>query len=449
MHTDRGLLFTSYPVSISSDFIEVPSVGLEEPVVLNNTISLQWEKYEGLYFSHYEIVLKNFIDGYGYMYQEESLIKISDINTTNFIDEAPPLMKNPVYEIRVYNKFGKKNYYNPQVAINSRAANYLPERVIDLQNVFNFTPSPDETVVFLHGGRESMYDSYIIRYNYLTRQVEAVSNTKVLPNGNYRNGLKVINSSIGQELMYYHYNGISIFDPETLQYKYDLKLNEASSLEDFLYLGNDRFLLLDYRYAYTVSRDFSNLTLIDKQKHFIQDHSSYPYHVLQSDNDQIIIGNRNMGQSIAFSIGATGNLVDKSTVDIPITAIQHGETVVNSKDGTIINFKENRIYNLTDAALRSFEQPYFPVALNADGTKIIGTNNNPDWNIEPESLHEKKVRILDLNGSNLSIRDTEGYPHYLFENHLGQIVSLSTYFKRSNTYYTYDRSDFFMEIVGQ
>src|SRR5690606_9399134 len=117
----------------------------------------------------------------------------------------------------------------------------------------------------------------------------------------------------------------------------------------------------------------------------------------------------------------------KRTVDIPITAIRHWETLINSANGTLVNFQENRVYNLASTAYRSFEQPYFPLALSTDGTKIIGTNNNPEWTIERESLHSKQVQILDLNSSNISVFNTEGYPHYLFENHLGQIISLSTY----------------------
>ena len=97
--------------------------------------------------------------------------------------------------------------------------------------------------------------------------------------------------------------------------------------------------------------------------------------------------------------------------------------------------------------MRSFEQPYFPLAINSSGTKVLGTSNDPQWHIEATSLHEKKVRTLDLISSNLNIFETEGYPHYLFENHLGQIISLSTFFKRTKASFSYERSDFFIEIV--
>lgn len=449
IYTDRGLLFTSYPVSIGAEYFAVPSVELEEPVVQNNTISLQWEKYEGLYFSHYEVVLKNYMEGYGSMYQEESLIKISDINTTSFIDETPPPLKNPVYEIRVYNIFGKQNYYNLQVATSSWAANYLPERVLELQSVLTCVPSPDETVVFLNGSREDGQGSFLIRYNYATRQIEAVSNTKINSYQMERDVLKIVDSPIGRELMYLINNNISVFDAQTLQYKYDLKLDWSGSYDDFIYLGNDRFLLLDSKNAYTVSRDFSNLTQIDRQEHFVENIGQSTYRVLSIDNGHIIIGNRAQAQSIIFYVDPAGNLLDKRTVDIPITAIRHGETLINPANGTLVNFKENRIYNLASGALRSFEQPYFPEALSRDGTQVMGTNNDPEWSIQPESLHSKQVRILDLDNSNITVFNTEGYPHYLFENHLGQIISLSTYFKRDKPYYPYGQSDFFIEVVGQ
>lgn len=449
VYTDKGLLFTSYPLSKGSYSFDVPSVGLEEPIVLNDKISLQWERYEGLYFSHYEIFVKNFLDEYGWMSQEESLIKITDINTTNFIDEAPPLVKDPVYEIRVYNKFGEQSYYNPQVARSSRAANYLPKRVLELHSVLVCVPSPDETVVFLNGNRDNNQGSFLIRYNYATGEIEAVSNTKIHSYQLNRDVLKIVDSPIGRELMYLINNNISVFDAKTLQYKYDLKLDWLRSYDDFIHLDNDRFLLLDYKNVYTVSRDFSNLTLIDSQEHFLENTGQYTYRVLPIDDDRIIIGNRDQAQSVIFNVNSAGNLLDKRTVDIPITAIRHGETLINSANGALVNFQENRVYNLASTAFRSFEQPYFPLALSRDGTKVMGTNNDPKWNIQPESLHSKQVRILDLNNSNISVIDTEGYPHYLFENHLGQIISLSTYFKRDNAYDNYDRPDFFMEIVGE
>ncbi|MEQ9580947.1 MAG: hypothetical protein RIM68_02120, partial [Arenibacter sp.] len=117
-----------------------------------------------------------------------------------------------MYEIRVYNQFGKQNFYNAQVVASAKEANYQPDRVIDLKSIFNFTASPNETVVFLNGGRDNIYDSYIMRYNYGTREVEAFSNNGTFINGNGRNDLKVINSSVGQELMYLKYDGISVYD---------------------------------------------------------------------------------------------------------------------------------------------------------------------------------------------------------------------------------------------
>jgi hypothetical protein len=447
VYTDKGLLFVSYPYSISPEYLNVPSVALEAPLVQNDKISLQWQKYEGLYFSHYEVVLKNFFDGYGSIYQERSLIEITDINTTSFTDEVPPLLKNPVYEVRVHNKFGKQNYYNPQVVESAREAIYLPERVIDLKNVYQFTYSPDETVVFLNGAKEEYYETNLVRFNYGTNKVEAISNSPTYLNGNGRNELKVVNSSIGQELMYLKYDGISVYDPQTLQFKYDLKRSDYGPLEDFVYLGNDRYLLLDEAFAYTFSRDFANLTLLDKQAHFTESQSQFGHRILRIDNDRVLIGDSNKSQSIIFSIDAEGKLIDKSTIDIPLTEIWSGESVFNQRNNTIINFRENRIYDLQSVSFSSFEQPYFPLALNTDGTKLMGTSNDPDWNLDDASLHEKKVRTLDLTTSNLEIMETEGYPHYLFENHLGQIVSLSTFFKRPKANYTYDRPDFFIEIV--
>jgi hypothetical protein len=142
-------------------------------------------------------------------------------------------------------------------------------------------------------------------------------------------------------------------------------------------------------------------------------------------------------------------LVDRNTIEIPITAILPGQTTYKSTYSSIVNFNENRIYDINLATYQSFEQPYFALNLSLDGSMIMGTNNNPDWDVNPNSVHEKKVRILDLNSRNLKTVEVTGYPHYLFENHLGQLVSLSTYFKRPNAKYSYERPDFFIEILPQ
>lgn len=449
VYTDKGLLFESYAYSVSPEFIEVPGVSLAQPVVQNGKITLEWEKYDGLYFSHYEVVVKNYIDGYGLFYQEKSLIKISDINSTSFTDVTPPYVKNPVYEIRVYNKLDRQNYYNPQVVTSVQEAIYLPEQVIDLQNVYHLASSPDETVVFLNGDRESYYDTYLMRYNYVTKMVEAISDSRTQLNGDLKNKLKFVQSSAGQELLFLKYDGIAVYNPLTLGYKYNLIISEISSLEDFIYLGDDRYLLLDDTYAYTVSRDFANLTLIDKQEHFANSQSQNMFHVLKIDNSRVLIGNTDENQSVVFEISSEGFLMNKSTLDISVTGVLSGESVYNPHDNTLVNFRENRIYNLATSNYSSFEQPFYPVSLNPNGTKILGTNNDPQWNIEPNSLHKKEARILELLSSNVSAANTEGYPHFLFENHLGQIISLSTYFKRQKARDSYERPDFFVEIVPQ
>ena len=447
VYTDKGLLFESYPVGLSSDNLNVPGVALNEPTVENAQISLEWEKYEGLYFSHYEVVLKNHFESYGYMSQEQSLGIIYDINTISFVDETPPIVKNPVYEIRVFNKFGKQNYYNPQVAASAKPSSYVPERLIDVQNIINFAPSPTETVVFLNGRTSESHETYIVRYNYVTKQVEAISNTETNQGGTYTNDLKVITSPVGQEVMYSFYDGIAVFDAQTLHYKYSLQINNSISLEHFIYLGNDRYVLIDDQYVYTVLRDFSNLTVLDKQEHFTGMLSQNWYGAYQIGDDKILIGNSDFAQSVSFNINTEGKLIDKIFIDIPITATKPRQTVFNGKENSIVNFKQNRIYDLNGASYKSFEQPYFPLTLGINEDKIIGVNNNESWDIIPNSLHEKNVRILDLNTQNLKTVEAEGYPQYLFENHLGQLLSISTYFKRSTATWSYDRPDFFVELI--
>lgn len=446
IYTDKGLLFESYSVGISADTWNVPGVALAPPIAQNDQISLQWEPYQGLYFSYYEVIVKNYLDSYGGAAQEQVLARITDVNTTTYLDENPPILKDPVYEIRVVNKFERQNYYNSQVVISAREANYSSERVIDLKNIFNIVPSPNETVVYLNGQTVDDYNTNIIRYNYNTNTVEAISNTYTTSSSNY--SMRFINSPIGQEVMILNYNGIVVFESNSLQFKYNLNSSEFRSTQDFMYVGANRYLVIDDKYAYVVQRDFSNLTILDKQEHSLGSTSYFPLKTIKIDNGRYIIGQNELPQSTIFTIDSNGMLVNKTISTIPITAKQEGETVFNTKDNTLINFNENRIYNLATFDFTSFEQPYFPKALSRDENFITGTSNDPAWNLDINSLHKKEVIRINLTTSGLSTFETEGYPHYLFENYLGQTICLSTYFKRENTNTSYDKPDFFFEIVS-
>jgi hypothetical protein len=87
--------------------MEILPVNLEEPILNNTTINLSWDQYQGYYFSHYKIVVRNYSSDSGGGYQEEEFALIDDVETTSFSNEQP-YFSNPVFVIYVYNIFVTK-----------------------------------------------------------------------------------------------------------------------------------------------------------------------------------------------------------------------------------------------------------------------------------------------------------------------------------------------------
>jgi hypothetical protein len=54
--------------------------------------------------------------------------------------------------------------------------------------------------------------------------------------------------------------------------------------------------------------------------------------------------------------------------------------------------------------------------------RIFGTNNNP---MSSNSTFHEKVRTLSYPALKEQTYDAKGYPHVLYQNHLGQLVSIS------------------------
>ncbi|MFK7814426.1 MAG: lipocalin family protein [Maribacter sp.] len=447
IYTDKGILFQSTAASISPEFLDVPGVALKTPEVSENSITLNWDKYQGLYFSHYELVAKNYIDGFAQAYQEEIVAQFTDINETSFTDNTPPLVKNPVYEIKVYNTFGKQNFYNSQMVKTVQETNFVSDRIIDILDIYHFTYDISEPIIYLFSSVERTQEKRIVRYNYSTNEIESISNITL--NFSSNKEMRLIESNGTKELMFLGNNRLLVFDAQSLEYKYDLENNEIRTIDDFIYLGNNIFSLINDEFIYTISRDFANTSLIDTQVHFQsqQNSNNYLHQILKISNDRILIGNANQSQSIAFNYDSQGNLSNKETINIPVLSTYQEETLFNETDNTLINLMENRIYSLADYSVESFEQPYFPTSLISNGVEIIGTNNDPDWYIDNESLHEKSTKIFNLQNKSLNSIETDGYPHLYFENLSGELFSISTYFKRNLPSTSYDKSDFFIEKI--
>lgn len=78
---------------------------------------------------------------------------------------------------------------------------------------------------------------------------------------------------------------------------------------------------------------------------------------------------------------------------------------------------------------------------------ILGSNNDPQLSISNESIHEKKARIFNFSTGKPITLESKGYPHLLFENHAGQIISISSGFKRESLEKNAQEPDIFVEVI--
>ncbi|MGB5700989.1 lipocalin family protein [Muriicola sp.] len=447
VYTDKGLLGESELRSVNTEFLRVASVQIFDPLVTGNTIELSWQAYAGYYFSHYEIRTQNFVDGSGYAYQEEVVATIDDISITTFMDTNPPYIKNPVYRILVYDIFGNVNFFNNLETVSAREAIFKRPEVFDFVDIYSVASNPNAPLAFLLGSSDNSYS--LQRYNYNTKTVEASASNATI--GFTNSDLQFITSPAnGEELMLPIGSGVNIYDATTLNYKYSFTLNGVNTIADFAYLGNNLWVFIDADNVYTCSRDNANLTLLDQQAHFGTTGSNYPFHLIPLGNNKLVIGNDASSTSISFVVSNEGLLTQKTNPNFVVRSQFKSKTLYNAAGNYLINLLENRTYNATDFSFRSsFEAPYFTSGVSIDGSTFLGSNNDPFWPVQENSLHEKKAQLFNSSTSSLETIDTKGYPHLLFENSQGQIISVSSGVKRERLDSFSPRPDLFIEIIKE
>jgi hypothetical protein len=75
--TKRRPVRRKQSVNVNTSDIEVSPVNLSQPSLNNSIVDLNWERYQGYYFSHYEIEVRNYSSGSGGGYQEQQLAVIN------------------------------------------------------------------------------------------------------------------------------------------------------------------------------------------------------------------------------------------------------------------------------------------------------------------------------------------------------------------------------------
>jgi hypothetical protein len=442
--TEKGLLGESELVQFFTDNLRPSEVNFVNAEVQNAEVKLEWEPFEGNYFSHYKIAVRNYDSGSGYAFQEYPVGIIENREVTSFTDQTPPHLKEPVYAIYAYDIFGNVSseaYSNK----NKWKLNWSHPEVMNLDNIKFATPAVNASEIFFYG-RSAAGQSQLIKYNYQNHEVAAIANKQ--PEAMTSIHMQVHNSETGNELFFAQGNALAVYDASNLSYKYELKPEGMPFFFDSAYLGNGIFSFTNSTDIYTFKRTNGNMELISQKSHFTQHLGSTAYHLLPLKNGEILVGHYQEPKSYKFSIDAQGKISDGQLVDIPVTSRSQKTSLYSPNQDYVINFLENKLFStLTFNFQESFEIPYFPSGISRDGNLILGSNNDPQENISNESIHEKKARIYNLTTNKVTTVETQGYPHLIFENHQGQIISVSSGFKRENLEITAPKPDIFVEIL--
>ncbi len=172
---------------------------MSEPIIKENSIQLNWAASKSLYFSHYEIGVQNYENGYGGGYQSEPLAIIEDIETTTFTDGTPPYFKDPIYTVKVYDIFGNVNYEYSATVQSSKMAHYKRPEVLEFNTVWSSTFDPENSIVYVFGEYQD-YNQYAIqKFNYSSKNVEATAvNANITQTNAY---MQLVNSNSGKEIV--------------------------------------------------------------------------------------------------------------------------------------------------------------------------------------------------------------------------------------------------------
>ena len=450
VYTDKGLLGESNYLDLRPGvFIGIDPISFQEPIVQTNQINLNWEPSDSPYFSHYEVVVANFPGAEASGAQEYNLTTISDINETTYIDDNPPYLENPIYVIYAYNIFGNKSTLGNNEVKSYWEVAFKREQIIPFRKILSYAIDPAESVVYFYGEEsgEGLQPVNISRLNYQTQEIESVSDLD--PGSETNVPIKVFESTNGKEVIIKQGIELHFYNALTMEYKYAIDPEGVFTIDDFSYYPDlDVWIISDGDDIFTLRRDNANLFLIDTEPHFTNHQGGGRYEFIPINNNQVILGHSNESTSFVFTMDGDGNFIGSQSVDIQFRALYNNEKLLyNATDNVLLDTGQNRLYSsLTFQFDSSFEEPYFPSGLSMDGTKVFGSNNDPDWNIDSESLHKKEAVILDRNTMNVTKQETLGYPHVLFENYNGEIISISSGFKKEDIYQNINgKADIFVE----
>lgn len=444
LYTNKGLLAESDMVTVNSSDIEVATITMSSPLVVSDNIELTWAKFDGYYFSHYEIVVSNYSNG-SYGDQEEIIATIDDINTLHYLHTDPPYIINPVYTIRAVNIFGNKNSVTI-LGKNSWEVIYKRPEILPMDFIKQVVVDTEETSIYLYGRSNENPNENFQKFNYKTNTVVAISNMP--PNTSSEGSMKVIKSSFGKELILPVGNEMRVYNSDNLSFKYSINIENISMISDFEYLGDNIWVFTDGDNVITFNRENNKMTEISRQAHFSEHQAYSAYYIVPIASNDIIVGHYNETSNLKFTISVTGQLTNKTTINSIIKSEKENQTIYNKFTNKIYDLESHKIYDATNFSIqKNYNEPFTTTGISTNGSFLFGSNNDVNWNIDAFSNHKKEAVLYNTSTEAVNVIATKGYAHLIFENYLGEIISISSGFKRQKLDDYTSISDVFIEKI--
>jgi hypothetical protein len=434
IYTSTGILGESRPLTVSTYLIDVGAVNLAVPVLNGTDVQLNWEPFEGYYFSHYQIVARNHSSGTGANYVEEEIAIIDDINVTDEIISLP-YFENPIFVVYVHNIFGFKTRFLVE-GQNQRSSNFNREEILSVGNMKFVTVSPNEPVIY-HSDFTNLY-----KYNYKTNIEEA----SIVLNSSSINFIEFIQSTFGDEIVVSIGSTIKVYDTN-LNFKFELESPDRSFYPENVILSkNGYWLFTDRTKLDSYSRTGTSLSLISSNSLYDKRFSGSEINLIDIGQNRILIGNVTQSQGLIVGINDNGELSNVATaVAINLYPRNIFKSLFSKDEQYVLNPSNNTIYSAdTYNLITTLNSKFFTSGISNNGKLILGTNNNPETS--STSFHEKNVKILNYPDLSEQVYESKGYPQFLFQNYRGQIISIS-----KGTVGTLSRNspekDLFLEII--
>lgn len=443
-YTSDGLLGESDIQTVFPGDIEILPVAITDITASGDQVSLSWEAFTGYYFDRYEIYALNYeANSTGYAFQEEKIAEITDVGTTSFTDMDPPYLYNPIYEVRVVNTLDNSSAQYGRI---SREVTYQRPGLLPIDFIMKWTYDENASSLYILGNSPENNMQQLIRFDYESNQ------TVISPDGPDTSSavfMKIVDSGFGKELLLQIGGDLWVYDAATLDFKYLLEPNSGFLfIMDIAYHGNGVWLVADSDNLYSFTRTDSTLNPISQEALSFNAQNAGQFQIISLGASKVLVGHEFAIESYTFEVDAGGNFSNKTTYSSLRWKDFERSYFYNAAQDVLLDNLERGIYETNNFSfLQIYDRPFLATGLSQDGNFVLGTDNDPQWTIDENSLHERRATKFNRNTNTPEDIQTIGYPLIVFETSNNQTVCISSWFKREGIFGFAPKPDIFVEIL--